>query len=726
MKLHKLPFALLMLLVCGSKAFHCHAQDPSSTRTLDATLLDLRNESVEVRRSAAVRILKWEPELRIGTLPGMIDLLQTEKDGQVRLAVLDALTAMGADAAPAVPTLLVAFRSGFGDNQNEKRHQEYRIALAFAAIGSPAVEGLRSLLTEQKESSRAEAVMALGRIGQNADAAIPDLILRLGDDKVRVRKEASLALGRIGSSAFEPLIAASTHADAVVRAAAVGGLGRLLAPNDRVRDAVVNCMSDSEPEVQAAAISSLSALMLPNALLVRLLGEGIRREDERVRIAAMNVLSQKPALLGQMAAELTQLLTSENQGVARHAAYLIPKLGADAVPILLATLRDENSHIEQIGESLAQIGRPIVGVLISAIDDPDPRVQRGAASALGRLLPATKEAVDKLTIGLDHPNRDVQAACLASIGRLGARSRTSVPAVRTKLRDESADIRLLAIDILFQAAPRDSQVIDDFISMLGDTSSQVQQHAIDTIRYLGPMGRRALPVVIEKLRATNPEVRQAAAEMIASHGRGAAEAVPALSELLDDSSPELQSMAAQILGQLGELAQPTLPRLIPLLDADNPKVRSAVALAIGGLELDVEICRPPLAKALRDMESEVRRAGISGVQRFGRRGSIFVPNLITAAENESERKLVGEALRRFERAGPDPRSIPELIQLLKHGEVAVRLLAIQFLSLAGQAAKDAITHLELLNDDINEEIRSKAAKAIEQIRNNPNPGIRQG
>ena len=716
-----LPYAVLMLLICGSLAVHCPVQDPPTNPTAEATSLDLRNESVEVRRTAATNLLMGEREMKLGALPVMIELMRTEKDGQVRLAVLDVLTAMRSDAAPAVAALGEALRSGFGDNQNEKRHQEYRIALALAAIGKPAVEGLRSLLTEQKESSRAEAVMALGRIGPDADTSIPDLILRLGDEKERVRREASQALGRIGASASEALIAASTHSDPVVRSGAVSGLGLMPASNDRVRDAVVRSVSDSEPEVQAIAIVSIAALMPPNEVLVSILTQGIQHIDTRVRVAVVNVLSQRPTLLKQMAPEIAQLLTSEDQGVARHAAYLIHRLGSGSAPVLLAALRDKSSNIEQIGEALAQIGRPITGLLISAIDDPDPRVQRGAACALGRLLPATQEAIDKLTIGLNYPNQDVQAACLAAIGRLGSRSRTSVPAVRLKLRDESADTRLLAIDILFQAAPRDSELLDDLLSVFGDVSPQVQRHAIDTIRYMGPMGRRTLPSVIEKLREPNPEVRQAAADMIASHGRAAAEAVPALMALLDDPSPELQAMTAQVLGQLGESAQPTLPKLIPLLDAENASVRAAVALAIGGLELDAEICRPHLSKALRDQESDVRRAGVAGIQRFGRRGSIFVPNLIGVAENESERKIVGEALRRFERGGPDPRSILELIQLLQHTEVAVRLLAIQFLGLAGQSASEALDHLELLNDDPSEEVRSKVKKAIEQIRNNPNP-----
>ena len=89
----------------------------------------------------------------------------TEKDGQVRLAVLDAVTALGPDAAPAVPALVHTLRTDYGGQGKEETHQDYRSALALAAIGEPAVEGLRGLLGERKENVRAEAAMGLGRIG---------------------------------------------------------------------------------------------------------------------------------------------------------------------------------------------------------------------------------------------------------------------------------------------------------------------------------------------------------------------------------------------------------------------------------------------------------------------------------------------------------------------------------------------------------------------------------
>ena len=60
--------------------------------------------------------------------------------------------------------------------------------------------------------------MALGRIGPDAEAAVPDLIALLGNKNERIRREVSLALGRIGTAAIEPLIAASKNNDILIRA----------------------------------------------------------------------------------------------------------------------------------------------------------------------------------------------------------------------------------------------------------------------------------------------------------------------------------------------------------------------------------------------------------------------------------------------------------------------------------------------------------------------------
>ena len=213
---------------------------------------------MEVRRNAANAVRMAGRDVQRKALPAMIDRLMTEKDGQVRLAVLDAVTALGPDAGAAIPALVHTLRTNYGGDGREESHQDYRSALALAAIGKPAVEGLRGLLKERKENVRAEVVMALGRVGPDAAAAVPDLVPLLGDKSERIRREASMALGKIGPAAVDPLIAASGRKEATIRAGAVEGLGHLAAPDDRAREAVLRCAHDAEPEVRAESVKSLA------------------------------------------------------------------------------------------------------------------------------------------------------------------------------------------------------------------------------------------------------------------------------------------------------------------------------------------------------------------------------------------------------------------------------------------------------------------------------------
>jgi HEAT repeat protein len=73
-------------------------------------------------------------------------------------------------------------------------------------------------------------------------------------------------------------------------------------------------------------------------------------------------------------------------------------------------------------------------------------------------------------------------------------------------------------------------------------------------------------------------------------------------------------------------------------------------------------------------------------------------------------------LRRFERAGPDTRSLPELVKQLEHNQDAVRFLAIKFLALAGPSAKEAIPALDRMREDPNADVRKQAQAASDRIK----------
>jgi HEAT repeats len=101
---------------------------------------------------------------------------------------------------------------------------------------------------------------------------------------------------------------------------------------------------------------------------------------------------------------------------------------------------------------------------------------------------------------------------------------------------------------------------------------------------------------------------------------------------------------------------------------------------------------------------------------FGSQGAIFVPDIIMLAEKKENLRSVERMLRRFERAGPDTRSLPELVKQLEHNQDAVRLLAIKFLALAGPSAKEAIPALDRLREDHNAEVRKQAQAASDRIK----------
>lgn len=712
---------LVLALLLGGPARSGAVQEAASAEQAGSPFAELRAENVETRRHAAVALrLSARSEQRTA-LPILIDLLMSEKDGQVRLAVLDTVTALGADAEPAIPALVHTLRTNYGGQFREELHQDYRSALALAAIGRPAVAPLLGLVSGSRENVRAEVIMALGRIGPDASSAVSDLVPLLGAPSERIRKEVALTLGRLGPAAIEPLIAASTSREKFVRAGAIESLGALAPSSEVAERTVLEAMRDEEPAVRAAALAALTKSKAPDDVVLPILKQSLQHQDEGVRLATVNLLVARPDWCRKLAPDLESLLTGEHEDPARHAAFLLSRIGIDAAPRLLEALARETSRIEQIAEALAQIGARGTVVLTKALGASDSRVRRGAALALGQIRPIAPHTVANLTAGLSDPDLEVRTAFLKAIGDVGLRAKESTPAIRALLQDPSSQIRLQATPILARLAPRDRQLVADLIAQLNDSDTRVQQQAIEILRSLGPLGRTAIPATIAKLGSSSAEVRIAAMEMLGSHGQAAAEAVPALSGLLDDPAPPIRATASRILGQLGKPAQPAQSQLIALTTDQDRDVRVAAVLALGSLELGADALRPPLARALRDSQPEVRRAALRVVQRQGRQAAIFLPDIILLAANKETSKSAERLLRQFERTGAEVQSVAELVQHLSHDQDTVRLLAIKFLAVAGRGARDAIPALERLRDDPNSEVRKQAEAASERIRQHSAP-----
>ncbi|HOX08481.1 MAG TPA: HEAT repeat domain-containing protein [Planctomycetota bacterium] len=98
--------------------------------------------------------------------------------------------------------------------------------------GKPAVPVLARIVLDKKDADKARcaAAAALGLLGPEAGAAVPDLITVLADDDIRVRRRSAEALGRIGQAAAAAVAALERSLkddDAELRTAASEALRKI-------------------------------------------------------------------------------------------------------------------------------------------------------------------------------------------------------------------------------------------------------------------------------------------------------------------------------------------------------------------------------------------------------------------------------------------------------------------------------------------------------------------
>ena len=143
------------------------------------------------------------------------------------------------------------------------------------------------------------AAFALGRIGPEARAAIPDLIAALSGPDSRVRGEAARALGLIGPEARAAvpalirLVTRGTVAEVAERAAeALGRLGSVAVP------AVIEMLHDADPEVRAKALGILGQMDAKAAVPISELVRCLRDRDADVRKAAAAALGPRATVAG--------------------------------------------------------------------------------------------------------------------------------------------------------------------------------------------------------------------------------------------------------------------------------------------------------------------------------------------------------------------------------------------------------------------------------------------
>ena len=340
-------------------------------------LKGLKHEKKEVRSGAAGVLGEMKA---VAGVEALMEVVQTDKEGEVRGAAVRALGSIG--DVRALPVLVEAL----GDS-------DYNTSRFYAP---DAVKSFK-------------------------EAAIPELLKGLKHEKKEVRSGAAVVLGTMKAvGAVEALMeVVQTDKEGEVRGAAVRALGTI--GDVRALPVLVEALGDSDYNTSRFyapdAVKSFKETAVPE--LAKAVFDNQR--PTLIRSRAIEILGEI-----KVVSAIETLITIINKGKNENVSIRVQAIRAlgktgdpKVVPILIPLIKSDEEEIGIVAISaLADIKDPIaIPVIVEFLRDPSPEIRSAAAEALGVFK--DRQAVAPLMEVLNDVSERVAARAAVALGAIG-------------------------------------------------------------------------------------------------------------------------------------------------------------------------------------------------------------------------------------------------------------------------------------------------------------------
>lgn len=375
-----------------------------------------------------------------------------------------------------------------------------------------SLDAWRRELSNKDAAVRRSAAFALGRMGDSARGAVPQLVQRLQQDKdAGVRDMSASAIGAIARES------ASNNEEAWKQSG--GMLVQLLKsdPSERVRRSTAYALGAFGPQAAGAADD-----------LIKALGD----ENASVRQNAAWALGQMGDAAGEAVSRLCQSLRDKDALVRRDAAGALGSLG-------------------KAGE---KAGNPLIELVKS---EPDTVVKKTALESLAHLAgPEQADAAGDLEPLLKDKDPEIRLPTALVLARIGGEAaKSAVPVLRSALKMDDSHTQELAAAALANLGSLAKEAMYDLADALIDAKKTVpvRRNAALAIAHIGPAAKPVVPAVVKALQRDQPLlVRLFASEALSQMKYPANEkAVPAILESIEkDSDPLVRQKCVEALFEL--------------------------------------------------------------------------------------------------------------------------------------------------------------------------------
>lgn len=287
------------------------------------------------------------------------------------------------------------------------------------------------------------------------------------------------------------------------------------------------------------------------------------QKEAQIRIDAAQALGN---IADNLAIEpLVYCLSEEDERVRDAAAKALIKLGSPAIEYMINSLR--YFPRESSVAALTRIGEPAIVPLISALEDKDEGICKGAAESLGII--GDPRAVPPLIHALKQRELEVGAVIEEALAKF-----TDPQSIESLISALKADDRYLISRAGCVLADIGAPTVEPLLAMLRERNSNWRSSAAWVLGRI--KDRKAVEPLAMALNDGNWSVRQSAATSLLWIGD--LRSIEPFIDSLSDSDPEVRKTACLALGNFGD--HRALVPLTKLMDDEVPQVRDAARAAL--------------------------------------------------------------------------------------------------------------------------------------------------
>lgn len=593
----------------------------------------LTDESEFFRKRVAVALGEIGPGAK-DAAPALLEAIKTWKEPDDAIEALGKIKHGGDEFAVLVPKLF----ENIG-----LRHVTLEALGSMGSAAAPATPHIVKLLESSADNERYGAAETLGKIGEGAKAAVPQLKQIATDDKQEyVRRIASDALNKVAPN--DPALAELVLA--TVKDLNDYQLEKKLKEwGDRGPQLVRTGLASTSAGVRAASYRLLPLVVAEPQKTVPVLQKALGDEDAGVQLAAALTLDKLNHHSPQQLAVLIGGLGRENveEWTLKEA---IEKSGSAAFAPLVAVITDSaksdearNAAVETLSELPLRYN--LSASLRAALASSDTATREWAAIALARSPRDKAAALTQIAAALQDPKSPRFQPALRAAQHAADYNELLPPDIATALvdaalRDDEHTEQVAGIVGYRELPPAER---DRIVALVADETTR--ERALKFARRLHQLDARLTPQLLSHLDQLESYEQHMVMNSIAHSGTEGLAQLAAFA--LDNTKPTAQrAVALQSLGQSQRPSADEREQFAALLASDDADLRSSAAIALATWNYDWKAVETHLLAALQG--SDARRyaaASALGVRRADARNLLdkLLPLVATGDEEQRSTAL---------------------------------------------------------------------------------------